>query len=215
MHAELIAKAISGIRSPYTNLDDFMVDSMIHSKSVAKDVLNYLNLRDIGSISRGLITFSRSDRLKTAIIAMKIGSDIERVSNALTWRDFEAFTLEMLHIFGYKAEMNVRFTQPRCEIDVIGIDSKHALVIDCKHWKRSNISLISTYAKKQITRTELLLKRRTKSISFAIPAVLTLHSEKVHFINGVPVIPINMFASFLHDFHCNYQEIHLIYAKKK
>jgi Holliday junction resolvase-like predicted endonuclease len=68
----------------------------------------------------------------------------------LTWRDFEVLTLEMLHTFGYRTEMNVRFTKPRCEIDVIGIDSTRVLIIDCKYWKGSDISLISTYAKKQL-----------------------------------------------------------------
>ena len=65
------------------------------------------------------------------------------------------------------------------------------------------ISLISTYAKKQLTRTELLLKRRRKSVTFAIPVILTLHSEKLRFINKVPIIPISEFASFLRDFEWN------------
>ena len=98
---------------------------------------------------------------------------------------------------------------------VSGIDPTCAIVIDCKHWKRSNISLLSTYIKKQLIRTELFLERRRKSITFAIPIVLTLHSEKVHFINKVPIIPINEFASFLRDFDWNYQEIHVMYAGKK
>jgi Nuclease-related domain len=213
MHAELIAKAIRGVCSPYIDLDEFMVKSRFHSKSVAKDVIRYLNHIGIGSCSRGVITFSRSDRLKTAIVAFEIGSDIERISSGLSWRDFEALTLEILRNFGYKAEVNVRFTKPRCEIDVIGISSTCAIVIDCKHWKRSNLSLVSSYAKKQVSRTQQLIKRRTKSISFAIPAILTLHSENVHFINRVPIIPINKFTSFLHNFQCNYQEMHLMYPE--
>jgi hypothetical protein len=79
MHPELIARAISGIISPRTNVDEFMVNSMIFSKSVARNVLYYLNLMGIGSISGELITFSRSDRLKAAIIALQIGCDVERV----------------------------------------------------------------------------------------------------------------------------------------
>lgn len=114
MHPELIARAISGIMSPSNNVNEFMVNSMIFSKSVAKNVLHYLNPKGIGSISRGVITFSRADRLKTAIIALQIGCDIERVPKAVTWRDFEALTLEMLHTFGYTTEMNLSFTKPRC-----------------------------------------------------------------------------------------------------
>jgi hypothetical protein len=215
MHPELIVRAISGITSPHTSIDKFMVNSMIFSKSVAKNVINYLNSIGIGSASGEVMTFSRSDRLKTAVMALQIGCDIERVSNALTWRDFEALTLEILHTFGYATEKNVRFTKPRCEIDVIGTDSTHSVVIDCKHWKRSNHSLISTYAMKQLTRTELLLERSRRSITFAIPAILTLHPESVHFINKVPIIPVNQFASFLRDFESNYQEICVVRTDQK
>jgi hypothetical protein len=73
MHPELIAGAISLIMSPHTNVDQFIVNSMIFSKSVAKNVLHYLNLKGIGSISGEVITFSRSDRLKAAIIALQVG----------------------------------------------------------------------------------------------------------------------------------------------
>jgi hypothetical protein len=104
MHPELIARAISGIMSPHTNVDQFIVNSMIFSKSVARNVIHYLNLNGIDSISGKV--------------------------------------------------------------------------------RLCGISLISTYAKKQLTRTELLLKTRRKSVMFAIPVILTLHSEKLRFIKS-------------------------------
>jgi Holliday junction resolvase-like predicted endonuclease len=210
MHPELVARAISGIISPRTSIDEFMVNSMIFSKSVARDVLHYLYLRGIGSTSNGIIMFFPSDRLKTALIALQDGCDIERVSNVLTWRDFEALTVEVLKRFGYKTHLNVRFKKPRCEIDVIGIDSMHAIVIDCKHWNRSDISSISKYAKKQLKRTQHLLQSKTTTIASAMPVLLTLHSERVKFANKVPVIPINVLASFLCEFDWNCQEIHVV-----
>jgi hypothetical protein len=45
MHQELVARAISGIISSSTSIDEFMVNSMIFSKSVAREVLHYLYLR--------------------------------------------------------------------------------------------------------------------------------------------------------------------------
>ena len=174
----------------------------------ARDVLHYLHLRGVGSISNEVITFFPSDRLKTALMALQYGCDIERVS---TWRDFEAFTVEVLKRFGYKTHLSVRFRKPRCEIDVIGIDSRHAIVIDCKHWKRSDISSIYKYAKKQLIRTQHLLESKTTTTTSAMPALLTLHSEKVKFVNKVPVIPINALASFLCEFDWNCQEFHIVY----
>jgi restriction endonuclease len=119
-----------------------MVNSAISSKSVANQVLHYMRLRGVGYISKGKIRFFPSDRLKTALMAMQIGCDIERTSTSLTWKDFEALTVEILHRFGYTTQTNARLTKPRCEIDVIGIHSTRAIVIDCKHWKRSNLSSV-------------------------------------------------------------------------
>jgi Holliday junction resolvase-like predicted endonuclease len=183
---------------------------MIFSKSVAGDVLHYLHLRGVGSISNGIITFFPSDRLNTALMALQDGCDIQRVSIALTWRDFEALTVEVLKRFGYNTHVNVPFKKPRCEIDVIGIDSRHAIVIDCKQWKRSDISSISKYAKKQLRRTQHLLQSKTTAIRSAMPVLLTLHSEGVKFVNKVPVIPINVLAAFLREFDWNCQEIHIV-----
>jgi hypothetical protein len=45
---------------------------------------------------------------------------------------------------------------------VSGIDPICAIVIDCKHWKRADVSSLSSYAKKQLERTELLLKKTDK-----------------------------------------------------
>ena len=69
MHPELVARAISGIISPSTSIDEFMVNSMIFSKGVAREVLHYLYLRGVGSI----IMFFPSNRLKTALTASEDG----------------------------------------------------------------------------------------------------------------------------------------------
>jgi Restriction endonuclease len=216
MHSELLAKAILGITChDATNIDEFMVNSAISSKSVANQVLHYMRLRGVGYISKGKIRFFPSDRLKTALMAMRIGCDIERASTSLTWKDFEALTVEILHRFGYTTQTNVRLTKPRCEIDVIGIHSTRAIVIDCKHWKRSNLSSVSSYAKKQLERTELLLEKQRNTITSAIPILVTLHYERVRFINKVPIIPINMLNSFLSEFDLNYPVIEVVHDERK
>jgi Holliday junction resolvase-like predicted endonuclease len=211
MHPELLAKAVSGIRCHDTiNIDEFMVNSAISGKTVANQVLHYMRIRGVGYLSKGKITFLPSDRLKAALMALQIGGDIERVSTALTWRDFEALAVEVLHKFGYTTQTNVRLRKPRCEIDVIGMDSTRAVVIDCKHWKRSNVSLISSYAKKQLARAELLLQKRSKTITSAIPILVTLHHERVRFINKVPIVPITMLNSFLSELDLNSSLIELV-----
>ena len=67
MHPELLVRAISGIISPRTSIDELMANSMIFSKRSS----HYLHLRGIGSISNGVITFLPPDRLKTALMALQ------------------------------------------------------------------------------------------------------------------------------------------------
>jgi hypothetical protein len=62
---------------------------------------------------------------------------------------------------------------------------------------------ISSYAEKQIERTKILFraKRRTKkdNIAHAIPIILTLYSMDVELIDGVPIVPISKFKSFIEE----------------
>ena len=211
MHSELLARAISGI-SPNTTFDQFCSRSGIVSMTVAKDVLRFLNIHGIGSGNANAIIFSQQDRLKTAIIALNMGSDIESVSKKLSWKDFESLASEVLHLLGYVTETNVRFTKPRTEIDVIGVHSKFAIVADCKHWKRTSISVMTRYARKQVQRTARLLNIKKNKIASAVPIILTLHSESVQFIDKTPIVPISKFNSFVHDVQNYLPEIHVIPA---
>jgi hypothetical protein len=187
-----------------------MINSGIPSKSVAKEVLHYMHLKKIGHFSKGKIAFFPSDRLKTALMALHIGCDIERISSALTWRDFEALTVEILERLGYATQTNAHLRKPRCEIDVTGIDSKLAIVIECKHWKSRNVLFASCYAKKQLKRTELLLQKRTKNITSAIPLIVTLHYERVNLVNKVPIIPITILDAFMNQFDLILQVIQVM-----
>jgi hypothetical protein len=66
-----------------------MVSSGIPSKRIAKEVLQYLRLRKVGYYSKGKIAFFPPDRLKTALMALYVGCDTERISPVLTWWDLK------------------------------------------------------------------------------------------------------------------------------
>ena len=89
-----------------------MISSGIPSKRVAKEVLQYLRLRKVGYYSKGKIAFFPPDRLKTALTALHIGCDTERISAVLTLRDFEALTVEIPERFGYTTQTNVHLRKP-------------------------------------------------------------------------------------------------------
>jgi hypothetical protein len=197
VHPELLVKALAAMHGSAT-LEEFHAASGITSRSVAKGVLDFVLAQQIGSVRKGIVEFSGRDRLELAAIALGTGCDMEQVSQHLSWKDFESLASEVLSSLGYSTQTNVRFTKPRMEIDVVGVDSDFALALDCKHWKRNNLSSISSFCAKQATRTQELLKREL-SISRAVPAVMTLHAERVRFAAGVPIIPVLQLRSFVMD----------------
>jgi hypothetical protein len=77
---------------------------------------------------------------------------------------------------------------------------------------------ISSYAEKQIERTKILFraKRRTKkdNIAHAIPIILTLYSMDVELIDGVPIVPISKFKSFIENVALHLSEIRVISANR-
>jgi hypothetical protein len=143
-----------------------------------------------------------------------MGCDIEQISIQLNWKDFEALTSKILKLSGYKTAIHVIFSKPRMEIDVVGINSKFAIAVDCKHWKHGSLSILSLYAKKQMERTKILLAKRN-NISSAIPIILTLHHNKVRFIDGTAVVPITEFNSFLNGLEDNLSEVYVLYSKNR
>jgi hypothetical protein len=197
MHPDLLVKALAAIK-PRTTVERFQTTSGIASEYVAKSVLDFLASNNIGTITKNMLEFSESDRLYAAVLALQSGCDIEQVSAHLSWKDFEKLASEMLRSFGYRTLTNVHLAKPRMEIDVVGVSSAFAIAIDCKHWKRSSQSAISGFANKQAARAERLLTW-DKKISQAVPVIMTLHTEPVKFVHGVPVVPVHKFKSFVMD----------------
>lgn len=213
MHPVLLVRALPALLPQEITLEEFQAKSGIVSRTTAKDVLEYIINDGIGVLtSRYHYLFTKSDRMKLSILALQKGCDIESISKSISWKDFEALTSEILTLNGYSTKTNIHFTKPcRMEIDVIGANNKLAIVADCKHWKRYSHSSISSYAEKQIRRTKIL---RTKyNISHAIPIILTLYSIDVKFIDGVPIVPISKFKSFIEDVSLYLSEIRVISAK--
>lgn len=197
MHPELLVKALAAMDGQTTH-KKFQVDSGIASRSVANEVIGFMRDRGIGKASGKALAFSCGDRLQAAVIALQSSCDVEQVSQHLTWKDFEGLASEVLSSLGYSTQTNVQFTKPRMEIDVVGVDAGFCLAVDCKHWKRSNLSAIGQFCEKQAARVGELVRRDSK-ISAAVPAILTLHAERVRFMAGVPIIPVMQFRSFAID----------------
>lgn len=197
MHFALLCRALAGISPQTATLEQFQSAAGIASRTVARSVVDFLANSGIGRISKEELIFSSSDRLKAALLSLRLtGCDPDNVARQLSWRDFEYLAAEILRSCGYHTRTNVRLVKPRMEVDVVGINSGLALMVDCKHWKRNNISSISNYARKQAARTSRLVGL-DRAIEEAVPVILTLQAESVRFVEGIPVVPIIQFRSFV------------------
>ena len=176
-------------------------------EETTKTLLDNFLQNGIGTYEDHQIFFDENDRLKTCLLAIQMGAPIDEISRSLDWKDFESLAAEILDASDFETTRNLVLTKPRMQIDVIGIKSDIAILIDCKHWKRSSQSALENAVKKQIERTKHFLE--TENVKAAIPAIVTLHQE-MRFIDKVPIIPIFQLSSFCEEFYGNLDDLNTL-----
>ena len=197
MNPKLIVKGINGIIEGGVSVTDFSIASELDEIS-AKEMLYTLVQNGIGVWNDDLVNFNiPNDRIQTALFAIKLGADVEYVSEYLTWQDFESITGLFLQEKDFDVTKNLILTKPRMEIDVVGTKMDIALLIDCKHWKTMSNSALDEIVKKQVERVKRYVADENMS---SLPVIVTLHQEEIQFIENVPIVPIMKLSSFLDEF---------------
>ena len=167
----------------------------------SEEILNFIVENDIGKKENDVFFFEPGDKLQLGLFLINHGFPIDEISVNLTWRDFEGLTAEILNQNDFAVIKNMMLTKPRMEIDVVGIKLGIAILIDCKHWKQYGGSALKTAVTKQIERTKQYVGKTQGSI--AVPVIVTLYKDKIDFIDGVPIVPIFQFNSFIDEFYGN------------
>ena len=197
MNPKQVVKGINGILEGGVSVTDFSIVTELDEIS-AKELLYTLVQNGIGTWNDDLVDFDiPNDRLQTALFAIKLGADVESVSEYLTWQDFESITGLILEKKDFDVTKNLILTKPRMEIDVVGTKMDIALLIDCKHWKTMSKSALNEIVKKQVQRVKRYVSDENMS---ALPVIVTLHQEEIQFIENVPIVPIMKLSSFLDEF---------------
>ena len=204
MNIQILVRGIRGIIPGGVSLKDFSVVTQT-SEDTARQILDNLMQNGIGTFKDNQIHFHENDKLKTSLLALKMGAPIDEISQILEWRDFESLVSEILELREFDVTRNLTLTKPRMQVDVIGIKAGIAILIDCKHWKRLSYSALETAVNKQIERTKHYISK--EKIRAALPAIVTLYQEEVKFISKVPIIPIFQFDSFCDEFYGNLEEM--------
>jgi len=197
MNSKQVVKGINGILEGGVSVTDFSIVTELDEIS-AKELLYTLVQNGIGTWNNDLVDFDiPNDRLQTALFAIKLGADVESVSEYITWQDFESITGLILEEKDFDVTKNLILTKPRMEIDVVGTKMDIALLIDCKHWKTMSKSALDEIVKKQVERVKRYVADENMS---ALPVIVTLHQEDIQFVENVPIVPIMKLSSFLDEF---------------
>ena len=207
MHHKLIIRGIRGIIPGGISELDFSAASEIDEFS-AKELLGIFIENGIGVLDNGIVSFQNSDKLLASIFAITNGASIEDVAEFLSWQNFEELVTCILEENGFQVEKNLILTKPRMEIDVVGIKLGIAVLIDCKHWKKISKSALDDIVYKQTERVKNYVSKTESTM--AIPVIVTLHQEKVNFVNKVPIIPVIQLSSFLDEFYGNLDKMKTI-----
>ena len=207
MHHKLIIRGIRAIIPGGVSEHDFSVATQMDEFS-AKELLQIFLQNGIGVLDENIVEFQNSDRIKASIFAIRNGATIEDVSEFLSWQNFEELVSRVLDENGFIVQKNLILTKPRMEIDVVGVKLGISILIDCKHWKRMTQSALNDIVNKQVERVKRYVEK-TESTS-AIPVIVTLHQEKVNFVNKVPIVPVMQLSSFLDEFYGNLDKMKTI-----
>lgn len=207
MLLKALIKGINGIIPGGISIKDFSMVSETDQTN-AKKILEELIKNGIGEKDGDIFDFSSGDRLKAGLYAIKEGASIDEVAEHLGWKDFEGLVAEILEAKDFASIRNMMLKKPRMEIDVVGIKSGIAMLIDCKHWKRSSPSAMRGVVSKQVERTKHYVAQTEGAM--AVPVIVTLYQDQVDFINKVPIVPIFQFSSFVDEFYGNLDDLETI-----
>lgn len=197
-------------------------DELKRHLRISSDVLEILvkNLSSEGliNLSGDLIEVSCFQRLNLAIRAVELGVDIERVSRALGWREFEEMAAYIFEENGFEVQRRLRFKAEgrRWEIDLVAIRRPYILCAECKRWRRGMRGLaLERVVERQLRRVRALVTAGVARVLkiggwkalHLLPLVLLLSPPLRRLLEGVPIIPILELPSFLGAFEGHLKEL--------
>lgn len=175
-------------------------------------------LLEKGVVCREEGGFAAPDRIALVESLLAYGFTAEYLASFFTWRDFEAFSDNVLARHGYSSLRNFRFSRGgrRFEVDILALKKPLILCVECKHYKKPKTAILSKQSiERHIERAKALAESMaglTLSIGVSgwgrlkvIPLIITLMQEGIH--KGVPVVPVFKLNSFLLELDPNLDSI--------
>jgi hypothetical protein len=158
------------------------------------------DLEDAGAlrVEGGSVRLRPGGRVMVARLAVQSGASLEEMGRCLDWREFEELAALALESCGFKVTRNLILTNPRRQIDVVGVDGEFGIAFDCKHWGSVSPSQMAEAARRQVERARLLLEKRPLDpLREVIPAILVLYRPGFGKAHGIAIVPVDSVFDFI------------------
>lgn len=179
---------------------------------LVRELLRRLQHDGLVYVEGNVVEASDVQRLELAVRALRAGADIERVSDLLRWKEFEAMAAVAFEQNRYSVLKNLYFKHSgrKYEIDIVGCRKPLVVCVDCKHWHHGlHKSTLEKVVKEQVERVRALTmslpnpRIKIECVSWSspkfVPVILSLMMDESKFCGGVPVVPILGLQDFLNQ----------------
>ncbi len=215
------------------NREEDVIENIIEQRNLSpqkfRETIQDLNksLKNIITIKEDLIHVPKKSRIDLVNIAVKLGTDLDKIVETLHWKEFEDFCLRVLEHHEFSALQNYYFTyrKKRHEIDVIGMRNPIIFAIDAKKWKTGRSSGLKSMVKNQIIRVKAFSRsletrdvRRNLNLTNwkrakLIPMIVTSKMYEIKIFESVPIVPFFKLNGFITDYY-RYSEMILKFLVK-
>ena len=124
--------------------------------------------------------------------------DLERLSKEMKWQYFEKLVGWIFEQNDFSVEVSRVFVYPegKRQYDVIAKRFGKTFLIECKKWKRSNVSAVRKAVEDHIEKAGLYAINQKEEV---IPMVVTLLQENIKEHECVPIVPVDKLNTFINQ----------------
>ena len=188
-------------------------ESLTITGEIFNAIIDELHTGGFIDVDSGKVSASLDQRLKLAVMAIKLGADFEKVSKVLGWLEFEELVAHVFRENEYNTCSRYRFKAEgrRWEIDVLATSYPYIVCAECKHYTSGmGNSTARNIIEIHIEKTEVLSKHFGELVkkmgvqswknAILVPITLTLSPTKMNIYRRVPSVSVFMLPSFLSEF---------------
>jgi hypothetical protein len=209
---KLLQQILEGTKECFIDLSKIEIDIKI-TKEAFNYTIDELYNDGLIDINNNKLSASLDQRLKLAVMAIKLGADFEKVSKALGWLEFEELVAHIFRENGYNTRNRFRFkaNKRRWEIDVLATSYPYIICAECKHYttsmgNRTTRNIIELHIEKiqifykQIDDLAKKIGVDDWKNAILVPITLTLSPTKMNIYRRMPSVSVFMLPNFLSEF---------------